>query len=753
MEADLQSQVAFYLTGNRTGDCLEAVDGLGLRPALLSRYRDLTSLRYGFPLVLAEGGADEAFAQPLSGLVDGILAQAAQGDEGERIRKHVHRLEREIRALVAAGKGGLLSALWDKAAAALASKDKSVADSLARARAALKADGELVDCDQAMPSRLLTHGWNMLQEEKSKQFGDDIARLTLRLSDVLEADFVNSEAGRSAEHLKAAMGSAHADAFDFDAMARILKKSAPKTTLPDRRQKRVRRLLSVLQSQRFFPVAGGAAKRGEAPYSFAFKSCSDALKAYRERLPRATEFAKTMAMAELEAKGEYNELRHDPIFESFGGNGMSPRDMAMFPDYLVCVKAEDVQAAESDALMEILTAGLPMNILVQTDDIMEASPLGNGHLAVGVRSKQICSVAMGLGGVFVLQSSSSSLVPLRDSLRAALAYPGPTLFSIFSGTKAAAGGIPPYLIAAAATESRAFPAFTYDPSAGSDWASRFCVKTNPQPELDWPVQEFAFEDEDHQRVEERVAFTLIDFVACDPRFGKHFAKVPRSRWNGSMIPAGESLTQEAAAMPDKVPSLLMVDRDQRLQRVVVDEALVREARRCREAWHSLQELGGIHNSHAEKLLAREKKAWEEQAQKEAEARAKAPAPAPAAEAPAAEAPAAAPQPAAAAAAAPEAPAAAAAPAAAEPEPEKSSDEAYIETPRCSTCNECITLNNKMFAYDSNQQAYIADVNAGTYAQLVEAAENCQVSVIHPGKPRNPDEPGLEELLKRAEPFL
>jgi ferredoxin len=87
------------------------------------------------------------------------------------------------------------------------------------------------------------------------------------------------------------------------------------------------------------------------------------------------------------------------------------------------------------------------------------------------------------------------------------------------------------------------------------------------------------------------------------------------------------------------------------------------------------------------------------------------------------------------------------------EPERNPDEAYIETARCSTCNECTQLNGKMFAYNENQQAYIADINAGTYAQLVEAAENCQVAVIHPGKPRNPDEPGLAELLKRAEAYL
>ena len=95
----------------------------------------------------------------------------------------------------------------------------------------------------------------------------------------------------------------------------------------------------------------------------------------------------------------------------------------------------------------------------------------------------------------------------------------------------------------------------------------------------------------------------------------------------------------------------------------------------------------------------------------------------------------------------------AAAAAVEARAEKASDDAYIETSRCSTCNECTQINGKMFGYDANKQAYIKDVNAGTYRQLVEAAENCQVSIIHPGKPRNPNEPGLDELIKRAEPFL
>ena len=145
----------------------------------------------------------------------------------------------------------------------------------------------------------------------------------------------------------------------------------------------------------------------------------------------------------------------------------------------------------------------------------------------------------------------------------------------------------------------------------------------------------------------------------------------------------------------------------------------------------------MHNSHAARLLEQERKAWADQAEAAAfaavanQAQAGAPVVAPSASAAAA-------------------PAAAAA---VEAAPEKASDDPYIETSRCTSCNECTQINDKMFGYDANKQAFIKDANAGTYRQLVEAAENCQISIIHPGKPRNPNEPGLDELIKRAEPFL
>ena len=737
MEADTQAHVAFFLTGRRPGEYLDAVDGLGLRPALFAGYRELTQLRYDFPLLLVANRSDAGFVQSLAGVVDAALAGVAKGSDAERVRKHALRLEQEIRTLVASGASGPLSALWDKAAGRLAKgEDKSLADSLKRTRAAIKIDGDVADCDAALPARLLRHAWSAVQQQKAAAFRKDLDRLVLNLSDILKADFERSEAGRSAKHLKAAVGSGFGDAFDFDAMSRMLSRALPKDAFPESRRKRIRALLEVLDSQQFFPAPGAAAKKPAAAksYSFLFDSCSAALAAFRERMPKLIELARAIAIAELEIDGQYSEAKHDALFEQFGANGLDPQDLAPFPDYLVCVNAAKLGADEHAQLMEILSSTLPIKVLLQIDDILEESSSGEGKLSAGVRSRQIANMAIGLNEVYVLQSASSNLYRFRERMLRGLAYRGPALFSVYSGANAAASDLPPYLMSAAAMESRAFPAFTYDPSAGANWASRFYLEANSQVDLDWPIQGFAYEDEEHQRVSEDLAFTLVDFVASDRRYARHLARVPREKWNGSMIPVDESLTRERKGLPDKVPSVLMVDADNVLQKVIVDERLIREARRCREMWHSLQELGGVHNSHAEKLLARERKAWEERMQQEAEAiAAAAPAPAAAAAASASAAP-------------------AAASAGTEAEPERSSDEAYIETPRCATCNECTNINNKMFVYDGNKQAYIADINAGTYAQLVEAAENCQVAIIHPGKPRNPKEPGLEELMKRAEAF-
>lgn len=738
MGPELQSHVAFHLTGKRLAAGLAALEGRDLRPGLLARYGDLTRLRYDFPLVLVPGPADESCMQSLSDVMNRILREIApRGAEGERARRHVLRLEREIRAAAAGGASGTLVRLWDAAVARIgAESDPNLAASLRRARVALQVNGEVVDCDHDLPLRLVTHAWSALQQRKAEGFEQEVRRLIVKLTEILQADFDRSEEGRSAPRLKAAVGTMLEDVFDFEAMSRMLARASAKDSIPENRRGRVQWALTALKSHQSAARTGGATPDLK---SYAFTNCRDALAAFRNRLPEIIDLVKAIAIAELEIEGGYVEATHDPFFADFDESSVGAKDLALFPDYLVCLRSEDLPLPENGGLMGILASEAPIKVVVQIGEILEEPSLRAAHLGFTTPAGQLGRMAIGLGTVYVLQSASSHLYQMRSRMVAGLRYAGPALFNVFASSPRGTTMLPPYLLAAAAMQSRAFPAFTYDPAAGPDWAARFALDGNPQPEADWPAHEFGYEDEARQSMSERLAFTFVDFVACDPRYAKHFAIVPREEWNGSLVPVDRGLAGEADPATGKVPYLEMVDGDCVLRRVLVDEKLIAAAQRCRDAWHSLQELGGVRSPRAEQLLARERKAWEEQKNREIEAFRRESKPGGAA-VPAAPAPAAAAAP-------------AAMPAAAESaEPEKASDEAYIETPRCTTCNECTNLNNRMFAYDANKQAYIADINAGTYRELVEAAESCQVSIIHPGTPRNPNEPGLADLVKRAEAF-
>ena len=80
-------------------------------------------------------------------------------------------------------------------------------------------------------------------------------------------------------------------------------------------------------------------------------------------------------------------------------------------------------------------------------------------------------------------------------------------------------------MSAAAMESRAFPAFTYDPYAGDNQAARFNLEDNPQPEADWPVGPLEYADAALQRIVQEMPFTVADFALCDRRNAAHFARV------------------------------------------------------------------------------------------------------------------------------------------------------------------------------------------------------------------------------------
>ena len=74
---------------------------------------------------------------------------------------------------------------------------------------------------------------------------------------------------------------------------------------------------------------------------------------------------------------------------------------------------------------------------------------------------------------------------------------------------------------------------------------------------------------------------------------------------------------------------------------------------------------------------------------------------------------------------------------------------WIETDKCTSCDECIHLNPHIFAYNEQRKATIKNPSGGPYKDLVRAAERCTARVIHPGLPKDRSEKDIEKLIARA----
>jgi hypothetical protein len=747
MSVELQELVRFHRTGKAVSDTAAATAALPLKPALFAHYGDLSALRYDYPLILLDLPLDGEYVLSLTDYCNHILRKIApQGAGGNRVRLQMMALETAMRRMSAQVSVNKLSRIWNLAGAELLAtteedKRQLFKETWDAAYAAMPIDGLLVNCNRELPLVFTEHAWRAAEQQRAAETMAKIDRLILRLGDMLKVDESKDARSRSARNLKESVGVHYRDTFDFELLAEMLNKSGEQARLPAARKKRIKAALGTLQAQRFFAHTPGG--RADNRHDFEFRSVGAAMQAWYERLPELVALNNALAIAELEVDNRYREDRHDVALGQLGAQALSPADLALYPSYFVSLTEKDLDGSEQALLMDALSSDLPIKVLYEVSDLLgNPSPI-DAQLHNGLRGQQFASMATGLNDAFVLQVSGAKLYEHREKFLRGFRYSGPALFSVFVTSGRVGKKLPDYLVSAAAEESRAFPMFCYDPGAGKGMAARFVVSPNPQADSDWPVHELDYQDQDLQRQSVRLAFTLADFAVLDSRYADYFAEVPDEGWTESMLPVPEFLHLDDERALDHVPYVTLVDESNRLHRLVVDDKLIRVARRGLERWHMLQEEGGIKNSLVAAALEKARTEWQhEHEQALSELRQELSSAAPAARV----APGAAERETEAAAARVESQA--------EPPEEiveeEATDEAYIETPRCTTCDECTQKNDRMFVYDENKQAYIADLTAGTYRELVEAAENCQVAIIHPGKPWNPDEPGLDDLIRRAE---
>lgn len=775
----------FFYYGHREGDG----GGKAPVPALLHQHRDLSRVRHEYPVCLiprGPGAPGRTLAQIFSDLVETEAGE--DGDAQRRFRQHALRLEFAVRSLASGVKTpGRLSDLCAKAADQLLettplSKDRAakLREDLEKVLQVLPVDGDVISCSSGAPEKLFQSAMSAFWSERAARYLPDLDEVIRETQNILDSANSRSEGAQSAEQL--AEASAEEDGLDYEAMSNILGKSRLTDPLPSKRRKRIERALETMRRVRpLYASAAGKDAGGEPPFQLecVVNDCPAAAAQHHLRMSVMTDFFKSMRIARLEIDNKYHAVSHDPFFAHFDPSELTDEELTHCPPVLIYLDSVFIKKARKIELLNLLATGTPVKVLVQLGDLCHNDKDGTASPAPSWTS-QIASMVSAMGNVYVSQVTASRPSIMQESMMEGLHYNGPALFTVFCPDPASNPDLDTYLIAASAEEARTFPTFTYDPGKGETQADRVNVLQNPQNDRIWPVDNFVYQTEAEEQRQLELAFTPADFLLADKRFAHMFWNLPTEMWMEELVPLQEYLQSPADDdddAPERVPYLTAVDADGKVARVVPTRQILVAVERAAQAWRGLQEMGGIDNSHALALIAEEKARLEEEMKRQVEAieqkysseldrdlgdlseeiirRIAGQLIAQGQGAPSftafPKAPAAAPP------SLPTAEARAEAPAEAEVEEEEEDeavtfDDPYIDTPLCTSCNDCMKVNAQVFLYNENKQAYLGDVSKATYEQLVQAAEKCPVHIIHPGKPKNPNEPNLDELVKRAAKF-
>jgi ferredoxin len=673
---------------------------------------------------------------------------------------------------------GILSAAGKKLAQELGlpeSEEVRFAEDLKELVGRLPSGARVLDMRRETPLRLYLEVLEAVRAPLRRRFAEQLGQLCERLRDLLQLDRMSTAKGRTPEAVAAELGSTAAAHLDPAALSRTLPGGASSATLEPARRRRIAQALATIQEhledqeqppvfilrppELALPLPGAAQQEHPDPLAAAV--------GYFDGTARSmAPLFRAVRTARLEVQARYRPERHDAALAELDWEGFTAEELALVPPVAVVTSGQRLRQRDQGSLSTLLSSSRPVHGIV-LDEVGAPDKAGDPslfHVDLGY-------LVMAHREAFAVGSTLARPERLTEGLVRMVHAPRPGVALVHLPAEPLA----PWhvLLAEAALRGRACPDFLYDPDAGLSWADRFDLAGNPEPERAWPLERIAYLEAGAEQSLE-AAFTFADAVALEPAYRRHLRSVPRAAWDDDVqVPlAGYLESFDPEGRERSIPYLWVVDDAGELQRAVVTRELAVACRDRLRSWRVLQELAGYENAFAEQAAsaARERALAEAAAEREALEQAHAEALseargegaresmariaallmspegiiAAASSAPAALAPAA------------PSPEAAAEPVLEEPALEEEAalvfDEPYIDSPLCTTCNECTNLNSRLFQYNAEKQAFIADATAGSFAELVKGAELCPARCIHPGKPRSGDATATPELVARAAVF-
>jgi pyruvate-ferredoxin/flavodoxin oxidoreductase len=489
-------------------------------------------------------------------------------------------------------------------------------------------------------------------------------------------------------------------------------------------------------------------------------SPSMAMGIFEGHMARMAEGFVAVRMAEMELDGGYRKEKHGEFFTYFNWKQFTEEEFHLCPPVVSIGGDGAMYDIGFQNLSRMMMSGKPIKVLVLdtqvysntggqactsgfTGQVSDMAQYGKALHGKEEIRKEIALIGMAHRTTYIAQGTTANTSHLIESFVEGLNTRRPALFNIYSPC------MPEHGIAddlaefqsKLAVESRAYPILRYNPDKGNLPEECLNLDGNPSLDDDWPTYTLKYQDETGAPGEMEVPMTFADFAMTEGRFRKQFRTVPRDAWNENMVPLAEYLGFEADDRDGKFPYIWAVNKKNKLIRVIPAEPLVRSCEDRRQFWRLLKSLAGVRPPVDATAIAEQ--ARSEFAQSIAaqllemvangtllgDAAAPAPITVKSAAAPAA----------AVAIAAPSSPA-------------EASTTPWIESAMCTSCDECIRINNRIFAYNENKQAFVKNAKGGPYRDLVKAAEKCTAQIIHPGLPLDPAEKDLEKLVKRAAKF-
>ena len=787
----------FHVTGCGAVSPAEPVRGLPLRPWSLAPLLNVSSKSKHYPVVV-EGDGLVSFAE--------VASAGLEGPATQLLSQHLPRLMRAVdacagsgtpRALVdvfAEARNGLVAGLdlSPAAAAAMTIELDELGHRLSTKAAVLGLGPEIL-------IELLARAAAHARKVRVRTFHENILHLVQRLEERLRIDAGLDAGSRDPTELSAAFGGIMQ--FDIPLLAQRLTMRRGSQRLGEDRRRRIDTTLAQLRQfvridaqvlpdvVLLHPHYINTDSLPEGVTAVAHDAGMEAAAGYFEAAARQlVDLFRAVRVARLEADDRYRP-EHDSILARMDWQALDRDELALVPPVFVLETADRVLSHEMSALSTLLRSGRPLHLIILDPSAAMAFEADAAGLAAAHQDLGYLAVAH--RDALVLQTSLALPGHLYEGLGIVAASLRPSVAVV--AVPEWGGPVAPWAQLTAAHHGRVTPGFLYDPDAGATWARRFDLEPNPQIDEPWPRLDVQAQDARGAAIERQDVFTFAHAAALAPRCRHAFRVIPTEAWGPEQLPIEDYLLLAPSARARRIPYLWIVANDGALARAVMTREMAHACADRLQQWRTLQELGGHSNEHVQLATARVRDLADAEAQSQREALQRAhnaqlealrievagealerlahallavddegwpailaggdgPDPAAAARV----APASVQDPATEPASGPASePAPEVAPPVATPEsaePEELLEEGFIDSPLCTSCHDCINMNPRMFQYDGNKQAVLADATAGTYAQLLKAAEACPARCIHPGAPRPGDATATPELVERARRF-